>query len=154
MNYGPDEVVSFLVGVFGSWVAYLFGWVGDRHSSGLQFIGASCPDCSPILHCHPQAAAPCLVCPTSLLSVTGIACITICCALGFAIGSCRLRFTGWATSQHRAAGGASVSLGEVPSAALPRTRALESLPLAIAAPSDPVVWQSRRRPPPSDGSQS
>ena len=153
MNYGPDEIFSFLVGLFGSWVGYLVGIFGDRHSSGSQFVTAHCPDCSPTLHCHPPVAATPTICPLPLLSFTGLGCITVCCALGFAIGSCRPRFTGWATSQHRAAGGATVSLGEAPTPALPRARAPEALRLTLPAAAETVVWQSRRRSPTADGSE-
>ena len=153
MNYGPNEVFSFVVGLFGCWVGYLFGIFGDWQSSGSQFVSAHCPDCNPVFHCHPLAATP-IACPLALLSFTGIGWIILCCALGFVVGTIRPRFTGWASSQHRAAGGASLSIGEPPAVTIPRARAPESLLLTLPAPAEPVVWESRRRSPIADGSQS
>ena len=153
MNYGPEEVFSFVVGLIGSLVGYLFGWFGSHRNSGSQFVSALCPDCSPVLHCHPSppiAAA----CHIALFSWTGFACGIGLCATGFVVGACRPRLSGWATSQHRAVGGASLSIGERPAAAVPRARLTDG-PSAPSPTStvEPVVWQSRRRSPASDGSE-
>ena len=150
MNYGPEQVFSFVVGLCWSLVGLFVGWFGfDRHS-GPQFVSAHCPDCAPILHCHPSP--PIIAsCSVALCSWPGFYAGLGVFACAYLLGAWP-KLTGWASSQHRAAGGASLSIGERPAVSIPRERAADASVLTLPAPAETVVWQSRRRSPTADGS--
>ena len=154
MAYGPEEVGTFLVGLSGSVIGYLCGWFGVDRTSGPIGFSAPCPDCAPVLHCHPSVPAT-TACPPPHFSFTGVALGIGLCATGYLFGACRPRVSGWVSSQHRAVGGADVTIGDRPVAAVTRARPTEAAFGSLSLPAaEPAVWQSRRRSVNSDGSES